>query len=366
MIGRWLGYGIFLLAAAYAAVIYKDTAVSMLFVAALLFLTGSIITLWIRRRGTRVELQIPVPVAEKEKPVQVQIHVSDGRYLFTGPLTICMSCTSYFTGQKEKYMLTLDQDSKHQNVNIYEIFGNSCGKMSVNIDRIQIWDYFHFLGLTKKAALSREITFLPQIYETSVVVSEAVRHFAGETEEDEPEAAGNDHSQIYQIRPYRPGDRIQRIHWKMTARNDEIYVREDGEPICLAVGIFLDFYAPFEALKRDMEALIEAGLSISNELLEQKCAHFIVWYDLRGKRLCKQRIMKVEDIYEVMGYLVSAACSKEEVDIKTMYQELFPYGLYAVDISLKLNGDICVAENKVACFDPEDIKHSMSECEICI
>lgn len=57
------------------------------------------------------------------------------------------------------------------------------------IDRIRTKDIFGFFSLNKKITLTKEITFLPKIYETMVDVSEGVRHFAGETEEDEPEAA---------------------------------------------------------------------------------------------------------------------------------------------------------------------------------
>mgnify|MGYP000181678297 CR=1 FL=1 len=70
-----------------------------------------------------------------------------------------------------------------------------------------------------------------------------------------------------------------------------------------------------------MAALIEAALSVSNALLEQNCRHFIVWYDLEGRHLCKQRISKIEDIYEVTGYLMSAACYDENMDLKVMYKE---------------------------------------------
>ena len=197
-----------------------------------------------------------------------------------------------------------------------------------------------------------------------VDVSEGVRHFAGETEEDEPEAAGNDHSQIYQIRPYRPGDRLQTIHWKLTARSGELYVREAGEPICLAAGIFMDFCAASQRERSNAEALVEAALSISNALLEQNCRHFIVWYDAEAKKLSKQRISKIDDIYALMSYLMSASCYEGFVDLKEMYKEAFPYGLYAADITLKLSGEILTNEETAGYFNAANIKKSMSECLI--
>ena len=113
-----------------------------------------------------------------------------------------------------------------------------------------------------------------------------------------------------------------------------------------------------------MAALIEAVLSVSNALLEQNCRHFIVWYDLEGRHLCKQRISKIEDIYEVTGYLMSAACYDENMDLKAMYKEAFPYGLYAADITLRLSGDIFTSDEPAGHFDEKDMEASMAKCMI--
>ena len=309
MMIRWMIYLGLLIFAAYESVVFEDAAVTMFFVAALLLFVLLLLLLLIQRQMLKVSMKIPVPAAEKNKGVQLLFRLENRLPFLIGSIHAEIICLSHFTGKKEKYAVSFDNGRKQGTAvtTVCQIFGDNCGKMHVFAGRIQIWDIFHLFCLTKKVNLTGEITILPQIYDTAAAISEGVRHFAGETEEDEPEAAGHDASQTYQIRPYRPGDRLQTVHWKLTARNDELYVREAGEPICLAVGIFIDFYAASKAEKQHMAALIEAALSVSNALLEQNCRHFIVWYDLEGRHLCKQRISKIEDIYEVTGYLMSAA-----------------------------------------------------------
>lgn len=368
MMIRWIIYLGLLIFAAYESVVFEEAAVAMFFVAALLMFVVLLLLLLIQRQMLKVSMKIPVPVAEKNQYVQLLFRLENRLPILVGSMRAEIICRSRFTGKKEKYAISLD-NGRRQGMAVtteYRIFGENCGKMQVLAGRIQIWDIFHLFCLTKKVNLTGEITILPQIYDTTVTVSEGVRHFAGETEEDEPEAAGHDASQTYQIRPYRPGDRLQTIHWKLTARNDELFVREAGEPVCLAVGIFMDFYAASKADKQHMEALIEAALSVSNALLEQNCRHFIVWYDLEGRHLCKQRIGKIEDIYEVTGYLMSAICYEEDMGMKGMYKESFPYGLYAADITLRLSGDILVADEPVGHFDGKDMEASMAGCMICV
>ena len=59
---------------------------------------------------------------------------------------------------------------------------------------------------------------------------------------------------------------------------------------------------------------------------------------------------------------MSAACYDENKDLKVMYKEAFPYGLYAADITLRLSGDILTADEPVGHFDEKDMETSMGKC----
>ena len=43
--------------------------------------------------------------------------------------------------------------------------------------------------------------------------------------------AGDDVSELYDIREYRAGDPVSRIHWKLLGRQEEIYIKEGGFPL---------------------------------------------------------------------------------------------------------------------------------------
>ena len=42
---------------------------------------------------------------------------------------------------------------------------------------------------------------------------------------------GNDSSEIFDVREFRDGDKIQSIHWKLSAKMQELVVREDSQPL---------------------------------------------------------------------------------------------------------------------------------------
>ena len=51
---------------------------------------------------------------------------------------------------------------------------------------------------------------------------------------------GDDVSQISQIRNYIPGDKLQNIHWKLSAKNEELQVKEFSKPYSDEVTLLVD------------------------------------------------------------------------------------------------------------------------------
>ena len=58
------------------------------------------------------------------------------------------------------------------------------------------------------------------------------------------EESGDDPSQIFEIRDYRPGDKMQKIHWKLSAKSDSLIVKEYSEPVGFAIVIFVNLFSP--------------------------------------------------------------------------------------------------------------------------
>lgn len=68
--------------------------------------------------------------------------------------------------------------------------------------------------------------------------------------------------QDYELRPYRPGDSMRSIHWKMTAKRDELVSRElleDRRPLPV---LTLDHFGPLEELDRALDRLAGYGRAI--------------------------------------------------------------------------------------------------------
>ena len=149
----------------------------------------------------------------------------------------------------------------------------------VEIEQVEICDLFHLFKKKITVKGRDRVAVMPEIYRASVTLQESTRDFLIESEEYDKNKPGDDISEVFQIREYRGGDRLQSIHWKLSARTDDLMVREYSLPIACAVVVFWDMeYDPREGYG-ELDEFFEAGISISLGLLEAGCEHYAVWYD---------------------------------------------------------------------------------------
>jgi len=99
-------------------------------------------------------------------------------------------------------------------------------------------DPFGVASSATDACPASELTVFPHV--DDVV---AVPHTSGDDPHagaDHPSALGRSGDDFYALRPYVVGDDLRRVHWKSTARRDELMVRQDELPWQGRVTVLLD------------------------------------------------------------------------------------------------------------------------------
>lgn len=86
-----------------------------------------------------------------------------------------------------------------------------------------------------------ELSVLPEYYAAVVEIASQIREQLIDSEEYDEKRPGDDPSQIFQIREYREGDRMQRIHWKASARTSQLMVKDYSMPIGSGALVLLIF-----------------------------------------------------------------------------------------------------------------------------
>ncbi len=107
------------------------------------------------------------------------------------------------------------------------------GLLSMEVNALNVSDPLHFVTKEIPLQLKLQIPVLPPT--TEVLLPSTAPVADGMDEFTESDYKGNLSSDIKEIREYRPGDRLQRIHWKLSAKLDELLVKEMAHTTTLSL-----------------------------------------------------------------------------------------------------------------------------------
>ncbi|MBQ6425346.1 MAG: DUF58 domain-containing protein [Clostridia bacterium] len=89
------------------------------------------------------------------------------------------------------------------------------------------------------------------------------------------ERAGNDPSEIFDLRDYVPGDAHHSIHWKLSGRMNRLIVKEYGLPLSPLVHFLVEIRE--KASPEEKESVMGTLMSVSETLVSRDVLHHISW-----------------------------------------------------------------------------------------
>ena len=194
------------------------------------------------------------------------------------------------------------------------------GSYEIQLRRVRFYDLTGLFYLEQRAAARGEgawLGVLPRIYPMGISLSEAVRGFVGEAEIYDSARSGTDASETFKLRPFRDGDELRSIHWKLSAKEGELIVRENSMPRGCPVAVLVE---PAAAGK---EAALQCVASLSFCLMDRECSHYVVWYSDGLQDIVRARVDNEESYYEALLQLLREGGSRGKRDIGERYQEKY-------------------------------------------
>ncbi len=109
---------------------------------------------------------------------------------------------------------------------VYSLPSDRRGRLSVGPLEVRVCDPFGLAGLSTPGAPVTALTIWPAVEEVLAPTSLAGhRHDAGD-----PSGLAVNGEELYGLRPYVDGDDLRRVHWRASAKRDELVVRQDEQP----------------------------------------------------------------------------------------------------------------------------------------
>lgn len=255
----------------------------------------------------RLSVEIPKQVIKKNEEFCVRLTVRGGGHIPNGPVVVWFWHRNCISEKWNKKKIILDGAGREG----YELYARSdyCARYMFRIRRARVYDVFRIFSRRVRVlvdpSLQSGVTVLPEGCE---IVDWPVRdnpNVMVESEVYSDTKGGDDVSEIFDIRDYVPGDRFNRIHWKLTSKLDRLMVKEPGLPVDCSVLIFLELsgYDGGISFLKYRDALFCALLSLSECLVAQGQTHYIAWNAADGRNE-KYPVTCEEDLYEAIGALL--------------------------------------------------------------
>lgn len=311
MWGRKFVYILLVLITSYIALMYESPVPGVFLAFELLLPIVLFAITWYQARSVNVKIGHGLQVADCEEKIEIPLCFQNAAYLPVTDASVRVTVSNALDGEKESYDVNLRAPAKTQVTVPFTFSSTYCGVITVSFDKVVVYDYLRLFQRKKKLSMKQECIVMPHLLDLQVSVTDACRTYDSDSEEYDKHNAGDDPAEIYQIREFRQGDKMSRVHWKMTARLDEMMIKELSRPISDSVGIFLDLrYQTID----EIQSVYDLCYSLSAALCMQECNHRIIWYSQEGEGCFEEHLVKeMDDITAVMSKLLVSAKKTESL-----------------------------------------------------
>ncbi|WP_124099134.1 DUF58 domain-containing protein [Ruminococcus sp. Marseille-P6503] len=253
--------------------------------------------------------------ASRKKKIPVVLKVQNTSAL---PVPICMITVSYTSALENKteyFKINTPIFPKNVQYLTLNISSLHCGTVNLKIKQVKIIDMLRIFRRRIKADKGGlmlnecSIAVAPDYIKLENQICD-YSDMGLETGNYSKTQKGDDPSEIFDIHEYSEGDKISRIHWKLTAKQDKTMVKDYSLPltnsIFICVSLYFDSANGSDELLDQYDALIETAAAVSMHLCENNRPHKIVWYDSEAERNMTCSVTDIDDYRYMINSLLKA------------------------------------------------------------
>lgn len=298
MIKVKISYIILVIVSMLFAIIYVNYF-PILLLALVLFLPMFLfITLVISWFKIEINIKNETLIVNKDEKIEIQINATNKSIFPIKKCRIYLSYKNLYSNKKFKKVVEANLDSKESLVLNCILQSSITGKIQVKIEKIKIYDYLSLFSLRKKMYQMKPVIVLPNIYEINRQKDIDNEEIFGEGDSFSTIKPGDDPSEVFNIREYKPSDKIQKIHWKLSIKKQDLMVKEFSLPISKEDIIIVDLDTKNQSIKV-IEGILETIASLSALLNNLNRHHYILYNDFKD-------ISNNEDTIEAIKSIINS------------------------------------------------------------
>lgn len=253
---------------------------SMLFYMLICLPIADLLTVAFTYNFFKVSHRIDKRVIAKGEKIQYRLEIDNPTLLLFAPIHI------RYTGRGVLFHNDLMEKDDvimlgpgERRINDFSIQCDYRGSYNVGVERVEIHGFFKLFRFAYNGIETLKVLVYPKIHELKAV---EMRQALSDSEESIVSFDKFDQSLFSELRDYIPGDRLNRIHWKLSAGKDQWLTKEfEGNVNNKTIMLLNTEHAKFDFETNIIveDYLIEGAVALSKYLLSNGTPTEFLWLD---------------------------------------------------------------------------------------
>lgn len=332
-------------------ILYRDPLSLILFLVILAIPPLLFIIVVLMRLGIRIKVESEHSVYSSDEKAKVSLVIANYSILPVSQIKVFANYKNSFFKHYDVGEFNFFAPPLSKNRYELEIESRHAGKIDIFFKKARVLDYFGVFSVPIRIKKRLAVSFLPKIHSIEPLLSKN-NYTASEANLYSKHKPGDDPAEVFAIRDYVDGDKLSRVHWKLSSKQDKYMVKDYSLLINEAVLILpeLIFGEGKEADLDLIDAVLEIAFSLSHTLVERKTLHAIGYYNAEVDKVCTQKINDLDDLYSAFGAIFNTSNYYNKPILAGMDPEKQQTMSHVVYIAANVTADQCakLSANKSA------------------
>lgn len=318
MIKNWIIYIVAFAGLTVFSIMYiKQSAFIVLTMAALVPLWYSMITFVLAKRTVKASISTDMLTLEKNKPARFLITVENRSGINQGCVAVVYVTVKNGAGtvisriRRKMYLISEKEEME------FDYVPQHSGINEVTVEKIRVLNGFSLLYSTVFPGDRCSFLIMPDYREYPIHPETLYDENEGESDRFSAVKPGSDPTELYDIRTYKPGDKLSHINWKFTAKNSQLMVQDYGFPIACDTAVFIDVSDQKDMDK--IETVSEILYYLMMKFVLVRKIFYVIWKDFRAETVKRKMISGDDDICDLFQDLFCAGMSGSGKNIEDIY-----------------------------------------------
>lgn len=300
------------------------------YLSALLFTISLVLPLVLRgqvrlsARRVRVGFSIPGHTVYKGEPIELTVSLKN-----TGLLSIPLTQVEYvvynhYFGEKTTDIISMPVFARNSQSAVSVFTPKHAGIYTIQIVQVRYYDFFRLTSTIREENWRFEVEVRPRLLVSEARVGDCFFTQLVESEVYAKSHGGDDASEIFRLRDYQPGDKLNRVHWKLSAKEDNMVVKEPSFPLQNTISLYLELLFDKDADRTALDGVLETFCILSMLFLDAAIDHTVYWFNRDSYALDSHRILTREDLNSAIGRILQAHTYRSTTHCLVRYVEDAP------------------------------------------